>query len=178
MHIDHTQLPEIHIACHRLKNAIDLKRQLKDFTKGVYCIYAILHGVKIILKYGYTALEPNGERVYRQIWRCPGWPTEPATTAAGEDFDWTVSHFPNLHKDDVYIQIWDMSHIEPINPYRPEYEPYLLEGQFIREYIERYGSAPIGNKMENNRIQRGLVPRITRRTVNFHHWFEESARSI
>ena len=173
MYIDHTQLPQIHIACHRLTNAIEIKHILRDFTKGVYELYTLQDWRKTTFKYGYTALEPQGERVYRQVWRCPGWPTQPAPDAAGGDFDWTVSQFPKLHKDDVYVCIWDMSHIEPINPYRPEHEPYILEGQFIKEYIERHGVAPIGNKLENNRIQRGLAPQIIKGTVNFKHWFEE-----
>ena len=174
MNIDPQQLPQMHIACHRLTHAIEIKHILRNFTKGVYELYTLQNWQKTTLKYGYTALEPQGERVYRQIWRCPGWPTQPAADAAGGDFDWTVSQFPDLDKDDVYVRIWDMTHLQPLNPYYPQYEPYWLEGQMIRNYIDRHGRAPIGNKLENNRLERGLMPLKIKGTVDFDRWFEES----
>lgn len=150
-------IPQYHIACKDLTHAIEIKHILQNFTKGAYELYTIKNGRKLVFKYGQTALEAMGERVYRQAWRVSGWPSYPAEGAAGADFDWVVNQFDDLDKNDLYITVYDISHVPATNPYRPEHETLILEGQLIKDYIDVNGSAPIGNRVENSRIQRGIA---------------------
>jgi hypothetical protein len=165
MYIDHTKLPQFTIDCRSLDNAIDLKRLLSEFTRGTYEIYVIYKGQRETGKFGATA-DPEGERVYRQIWRFPGWPTEPGPISAGEDIDDTVElllqKYPGLTKDNVYVHIWDMSQLPALNRLCPDFEPKWLEGQFILAHAESRGHCPIGNKQEQRRLERGLIPRIVK----------------
>ena len=151
-------IPQYHIACKDLTHAIEIKHILRNFVKGAYELYTIKNGRKQVFKYGQTALEAMGERVYRQAWRVSGWPSYPSESAAGSDFDWVVNQFTDLDKNDLYITVYDISHVAAANPYRPEHETLILEGQLIEDYIEVHGSAPIGNRAENARIQKGLTP--------------------
>jgi len=159
MYIDHSKLPQWTVDCQSLAAAIDLKQILRDFTRGTYELFILYQGRKITVKYGMTADNKQGERMYRQIWRFPGWPTQPGATAAGDDLDDTVTklleQYPKLSKANVYLHIWDMSQLPPQNRLRPELEPYNLEGQLIEEYADREGHAPIGNKLEQRRLERG-----------------------
>jgi hypothetical protein len=162
--VDHKQLSQWDIACHKLRTAKELRRILRKFTRGTYELYLMINGRKITIKFGMTADENQGDRVYRQIWRFPGWPSSPSDNAAGNDLDDTVDKllelYPQMTKDDLYVHIWDMSNLTPMNQLRPEHEPFQLEGQLILEYYELNGSAPIGNKREQQRILKGASPRL------------------
>lgn len=159
MYIDHSRLTQWTVDCRSLTAAVDLKQILSQFTRGTYELYILYQGRKITVKYGMTADGKQGERMYRQIWRFPGWPTQPSSTAAGDDLDDTVikllQQYPTLTKDHVYVHVWDMSQLPPQNRVRPELEPYNLEGQLIEEYADREGHAPIGNKLEQRRLEKG-----------------------
>ena len=163
MYIDHSRLTQWTVDCRSLETAIDLKQILANFTRGTYELFILRQGRKITVKYGMTADGNQGERMYRQIWRFPGWPTVPSSIASGDDLDDTVikllAQYPDLTKDMVYLQIWDMSTLPPLNRLRPELEPYNLEGQLIEEYADREGHAPIGNKLEQRRLERGTQVR-------------------
>jgi hypothetical protein len=165
MNIEHKLLPQWTIACRDLTEAVELKHVLSDFTRGTYELYLIKNGKKITIKYGMTADEAGqGERIYRQIWRFPGWSNVPSDNASGNDLDDTVDklmlEFPDLTKNDIYVHVWDMSDLTPLNRVRPGYEPETLEGQFILEHVELYGLAPIGNKREQSRVERGSPARL------------------
>lgn len=164
MYIDHSQLPQYTVDCHSLDAAIDLKQILSGFTRGTYELFILYQGKRITIKYGMTADNKQGERMYRQIWRFPGWPTTPGATAAGDDLDDTVARLlielPGLSKNNVYVHVWDMTDLPPQNRLRPEHEPYMLEGQLIEEYADREGHAPIGNKREQQRLEKGRRARI------------------
>jgi hypothetical protein len=157
--IDYSQLPQWTVACSQLTTAKELRQLLKRFTRGTYELYIIKKGRKQTVKYGMTADANQGDRMYRQIWRFPGWPTTPSENAAGRDLDDTIELLlrenPSLTKDDVYVQIYDMSELAPMNSLRPEHEPYVLEGQLIEEHYQRTGQVPLGNKREAARIHRG-----------------------
>lgn len=166
MNINYNQLPQWTIACYSLETASDLRRLLKKFTRGTYELYIIRRGRKITVKYGMTADQNQGDRMYRQIWRFPGWPTEPSELAAGNDLDDTVQRllalYPDLTRRDLYVHIYDMSELRPLNSLRPEHEPYTLEGQLILEHYERTGQVPIGNKLEQRRVAKGQNPRLVK----------------
>jgi hypothetical protein len=148
------KLPQYTLACKDYEAAIDIKQTLKDFRKGAYEIWTIAQGHKITLKYGETT-QPQGERIYRQVWRVAGWPTDPAVFAAGDDFDWVRDQFPGLVKDNVYVTIWDLTRVKALNPLCAELETFALEAQLIKEYVDIHGYAPIGNRKENQRLEQG-----------------------
>ena len=156
MQFNITQLPQYIVPCSTLKHAVDLKTRLKHVAKCAYKIWTIIDDQEYVFKYGETT-QAQVERGYRQLWRIAGWPTEPATFAAGDDFDWVVNQFPGLDKNRVYITVYDISHVEALNPLCPELETLALEAQLIKEYVNVHGVAPIGNRKENSRIDRGLT---------------------
>jgi hypothetical protein len=166
MYIDHSKLTQWTVDCRSLENAVDLKQLLSPFARGTYELYFIYQGKRITIKFGMTADNKQGERMYRQIWRFPGWPTEPGPNSAGDDLDDTVvkilAEYPRLTKDNVFVHVWDMTALPPINRLRPEHEPYMLEGQLIEEFADREGHCPIGNKREQSRLVKGLTPRLTK----------------
>jgi hypothetical protein len=166
MYIDHTRLPQFTIDCRSLENAVDLKQLLQPFGRGTYELYFVLKGRRVTIKFGMTADNKQGERMYRQIWRFPGWPTEPGPISAGDDLDDTVRKllvlYPDLTKDHVFVHVWDMTNLPPLNRLCPHQEPEWLEGQFILEYAEQQGRCPIGNKREQSRLVKGLQPRLTK----------------
>lgn len=149
------KLPQYTLACKDYESAIDIKQTLKNFRKGAYEIWTIVQGRKITFKYGETT-QIQGERIYRQVWRVSGWPTEPAVFAAGDDFDWVRDQFPDLVKDNLYVTIWDLTDVNALNPLCEEIETKALESQLINEYVNIHGYAPIGNRKENQRLDQGL----------------------
>ena len=157
--IDHSKLPQWTIDCRSLSSAVDLKKILSKFTRGTYEIYVIYNGIRETGKYGMTADSKQGERMYRQIWRFPGWPNVPSESSSGNDIDDTVEllmqKYPGLTKDNVYVHVWDMSYLQPTNRLSPDVEPRILEGQLILEHAERTGRCPIGNKQEQRRLENG-----------------------
>ena len=137
-----------------LPQAIDIKRILAGYSRLAYEIYTL----EETLKYGESADEPDGERIYRQIWQFPGWPTAPSTNAAGRDILDVVHQRPHLTKNDLAVRVWDLRDIPFQNLYRPHKETLDVEGELIKRYIEQYGNAPVGNKQEQKRLSKGLSP--------------------
>jgi hypothetical protein len=161
--IDYSQLPQWTIACGQMSTAKELRALLIQFTRGTYELYLIKNGRRLTIKYGMTADWNQGDRMYRQIWRFPGWPTDPSVNAAGRDLDPTVrlllAQDPTLTKNDLYVHVWDMTELTPSNSLRPEHEPYMLEGQLIEEHYLRTGCVPPGNRREAARARRGVCLR-------------------
>ena len=158
------QLPVKTIACHSLDSAVEIKHILAGQQRLVYEIYCIKNHQKITVKYGESAYQLNGERVYRQVFRAPGWPTYPAERASGDDFDWCIEQFDNLTRQDLYVTVWDLTDTPVQNPWQLDHETKQLEGDLIRAYIEQWGRAPIGNRLQNQRLLRG-VPAVLPRTT-------------
>jgi hypothetical protein len=148
------QCPVITILVKDLYNAIDIKHVLKGYGRLAYEIYTLNE----TLKYGESADEPDGERIYRQIWQFPGWPTLPSPNAAGSDILDVVGQRPDLTKNDLAVRVWDLRHIPCQNPYRPHKETLDVEGELIKRHIEQYRRAPIGNKQEQKRLDKGVPP--------------------
>lgn len=137
-----------------LTNAIDMKHRLAGFTRIAYEIYTL----EETLKYGESADEPNGERIYRQIWHFPGWPTQPADWTAGSDIISVVNARPHITKNDLAVRVWDLRDIPYQNIYQPHKETLDVEGELIKRHIEQFKRAPIGNKVEQRRLDKGLQP--------------------
>jgi hypothetical protein len=51
-----------------------------------------------------------------------------------------------------------MRHVPYQNPYRPHKETLDVEGELIKRHIEQYKRAPIGNKVEQKRLEKGVAP--------------------
>jgi hypothetical protein len=142
------------VAIKRLDTAIELKHLFKGYKRLAYEIFTL----EETLKYGESADEDDAERIYRQIWQFPGWPTQPAQNTAGSDILDVVNSRAWLTKNDLGVRIWDMRHIPCQNPYRPHKETLDVEGELIRRHIEQYKRAPVGNKVEQKRLEKGVAP--------------------
>ena len=153
--------PVVTIAVKRLENACDLKNILKGYKRLSYEIFTL----EETLKYGESADEEDGERIYRQIWQFPGWPTAPGPNSAGCDIIDVVTARPWLTKDDLGIRVWDLRDIPCQNPFRPHKETLDVEGELILRHIQQYKRAPIGNKVEQKRLEKGMAPVKKNKTV-------------
>ena len=146
--------PVTTIAVKRLANACDLKTILKGYRRLAYEIFTL----EETLKFGESADEDDAERIYRQIWQFPGWATSPALNTAGSDIIDVVNARPWITKDDLGIRVWDLRDIPCQNPYRPHKETLDIEGELILRHIKQYKRAPIGNKVEQKRLEKGINP--------------------
>ena len=88
-----------------------------------------------------------------------------ATHTSGYDIIDVVNARPWITKDDLGVRIWDLRNIICQNPYRPHKETLDVEGELILRHINQYGRAPIGNKVEQKRLEKGLVPIKPNKTV-------------
>lgn len=158
MNFDPTTIPTTIIPLSKLTDAIEIKHWLSGFSK---ICYAIVHvskqGLNEVLKYGESAHQEDGERIYRQVWRIPGWPNEPASYSAGDDFDWVVSQRPAMVKDDVVVIVYDMRNVPTMFSLCPEFETRAMEAWLIESHVNQFNRCPIGNKKEQARLERGLT---------------------
>jgi hypothetical protein len=110
-------------------------------------VYAFYHK-GVLMKYGvqYDSNDDTfGERVYRQAFHIPGWPKQPSKRSAGNDMLDIIVHFPGINKNNVTIQIWDMTNYPRANSNNQKYEVNQVERQLIKAYIALHGIKPIGN---------------------------------
>jgi len=145
--------PVVTILGKDLYEAIDIKHRLKGYDRIAYEIFT-LHET---LKYGESADEADGERIYRQIWQVPGWPTLPSSTSAGRDFLDISRQRPRLTKDDIAVRVWDMRNAPCQNIYDPHKETRDVEQELILRHINQYNRAPVGNKIEQKRLDKGAL---------------------
>jgi hypothetical protein len=145
--------PVVTILGKDLYEAVDFKHRLKGYTRIAYEIYTLNE----TLKYGESADEADGERIYRQIWQVPGWPTSPSNTSAGRDFLDVINQYPDLTKDDIAIRIWDMRDAPCQNKFDPHKETRDVEQELILRHINQYNRAPVGNKIEQKRLDKGAL---------------------
>lgn len=165
MNFNPTTIPTTIIPLNKLNNAIEIKHWLSGFTRISYAIVHISkQGSNEVLKFGESAHQCDGERIYRQIWRIPGWPSSPASYTSGDDFDWVVDQRPNINKDDVIVVVYDMRNVPMVFSLRPEHETTAMEAWLIEGHVQQFGRCPIGNKKEQARLEKGLAP-CPKRTV-------------
>lgn len=157
MNFDPTTIIPSIISLSKLTNAIEIKHWLNGYTRICYAIvYSPKNGPNEVLKYGESAHQTDGERIYRQVWRIPGWPDTPASYSAGDDFDWVVEQRPSLVKDDVIVLVYDLRNVPMTFHLRPEHETTAMEAWLIENYVKQFGKCPIGNKKEQQRLEKGL----------------------
>ena len=153
MIVNTSKLPtfEFNLRCYL--TAYKIKDDMRKMGVQSY-VYAFYHFDKI-MKYGvqYDSNDKTfGERIYRQAFHIPGWPTVPSKKSAGNDMLDIIKHFPNINKNDVRIQIWDMTGYPRENADDYKFEINQAERQFIKEHIEKFGFKPIGNIKDEKHI--------------------------
>ena len=85
------------------------------------------------------------DRLYRQAAHAPGWPTI-AHSNSGEEFGILLAtHFPDLTRHDLSLDIYDLTHYKFLDPSNISGEVKNLESAMIQEYIQVYGYKPKGN---------------------------------
>lgn len=144
--IDTANLTTIDIELATLTKASEIRQIMKHAGIKIYC-YAFVYKTTI-MKFGEShTWKPTtyGERVYRQAWHIPGWPTI-AQSKSGDDMLDIIKHFPGIHKADCWIRVWDMSTYPVTVSTDLAYDVKDLERQLIKEYCEQNnGERPVGN---------------------------------
>lgn len=155
MTIDITKLPNIIIDLNQCLHAAQIKQLMKKM--GIkYYTYAFLYN-NVVMKYGMSADNDwirgsHGERVYRQAFQIPGWPTKPSPKSAGSDMLDIVKHFPNINKSDVCIKVWDMTNYPFAVQDDPKEEVLECERILLDMHEKSFGYLPIGNVRDERKI--------------------------
>jgi hypothetical protein len=158
MLINHTQLPQFDIDLSQLNDAYEIKGIMKKIGVTVYVYAFVYRGT--VMKYGQSCYktvhrsDPNGERIYRQARYINGWHQMPATTnSSGSDIIPVLDHFPQIHKDQVSIHVWDMTDYPFAAQNCPEHEVTVVENQLIEAHISATGYKPFGNIKDEAHIK-------------------------
>jgi hypothetical protein len=152
---------EFDLSCYLTAYKIKDDMRKMGVQSYVYAFYYYEKTMKFGVQYD-SNTKTFGERIYRQAFHIPGWPTVPSKKTAGNDMLDIIKYFPGINKNDVKIQIWDMTDYprENINDYK--FEINQVERQFIKEHISKYGFKPIGNiKDESHMDKKTRVQDIT-----------------
>ena len=165
--IDISQLPSIIFDLGKCLHASEIKGLMKKLGIKHYC-YAFIYN-STVMKYGQSADNDwirgsFGERVYRQAFQIPGWPTKPSVKSAGCDMLDVIKHFPGINKNNVCIKIWDMTNYPFAVQDDPRHEVTQLEDQFLDAHIKQHGRLPLGNLRDESHIRR--KSRVTDRHFN------------
>jgi hypothetical protein len=153
MQIDITKLPSTQFKLKELNKACEILKEMRDLDFQGY-VYAFVCK-QTVMKYGvqYKAGDGHGNRIYRQAFHLPGWEIPCSPNMSGDDMrDIIDEHFPDIHKDDVVIYVWDMTNFPRTVSTDPKLDINKLERQFIREHIEIYGSKPVGNIKDESHV--------------------------
>ena len=152
--IDTTQVPQYIIDCSTLTHAREIRQEMREAKVRLYC-YAFTYKSEI-LKFGEQhKWDPTtyGERIYRQAWHIPGWPTMPKSSSGSDMLD-IIQNFPNISKNDICIMIWDMTNYPQASLANPSFEVRSLERQLIKAYIDEHGKKPVGNIKDEEHMDR------------------------
>lgn len=165
--IDINKLPTVSFDLGQCLNACELKSLMKKIGVKYYC-YAFIYK-STVMKYGQSADSDwmrgsYGERIYRQSFHIPGWPTRPSPKSAGRDMADIVDSFPNINKNDVCIKVWDMTNYPFAVATDPRHEITQLEDQLLDSYLQQHNALPAGNLRDESHIRR--KSRVTDQTFN------------
>ena len=166
--IDTTQVPQYIIDCSTLTHAREIRQEMREAKVRLYC-YAFTYKSEI-LKFGEQhKWDPTtyGERIYRQAWHIPGWPTMPKSSSGSDMLD-IIQNFPNISKNDICIMIWDMTNYPQASLANPSFEVRALERQLIKAYIDEHGKKPIGNIKDEEHMDRKTIVRTDLFDALFH----------
>lgn len=142
----------------QLLHAKEILAEMKRLQIESYC-YAFIYNTEV-LKYGLQydlKKSSHGERVYRQAFHIPGWPTKPSEKTSGNDMLDIVKLRPDIHKNDVCVKIWDMTAYPRCSSLKPNFEVDKLERELIKAHITQHGSRPIGNIKDESHMDNAVV---------------------
>lgn len=146
--IDINKLPSFTIDLNQCLHACEIKQLMKRI--GVkYYTYAFIYN-STVMKYGMSADNDwirgsYGERIYRQSFQIPGWPTKPSKKSAGNDMLDIIEKFPNINKNDICVKVWDMTGYPFAVEYNPKHEVLEVERQLLEDHYNKFGALPVGN---------------------------------
>jgi hypothetical protein len=166
--IDTTQVPQYIIDCSTLTHAREIRQEMREAGVRLYC-YAFTHKSEV-LKFGEQhKWDPTtyGERIYRQAWHIPGWPTTPKSSSGSDMLD-IIQNVPNINKNDVCIMIWDMTNYPRSSVANPSFEVRTLERQLIKAYIDEHGKKPVGNIKDEKHMDRKTRVKVDLFDALFH----------
>lgn len=155
MRIDINKIPDFTIDCGKLLRASEIKQLMKKFDVRYYC-YMFIHK-STTMKIGMSADSDwfrgsYGERIYRQAFHIPGWPSKPSPKSAGNDMLDIIHSFPNINKNDVVIKVFDMTNYPFSCEDRPELEVGDLEKDLMDLYEQANGCLPVGNLRDERKL--------------------------
>jgi hypothetical protein len=155
--IDINKLPTVIFDLSKCLHAYELKGLMKKMGIKYYC-YAFIYK-STIMKYGQSADSDwmrgsYGERIYRQSFHIPGWPTKPSAKSAGNDMIDIIKNFPNIDKNDVCVKVWDMTNYPVAVQSDPRHEITQLEDQLLDDHEKQYHQLPVGNLRGESHIRR------------------------
>lgn len=157
--IDTTTLPSLSIDLGTLIKASEIKHIIKEAGYKRF-VYSFIHKSKI-MKYGAQFNTSTnklwGDRIYRQAFHIPGWPTECSENMSGNDMRDIIRYFPSIHKMDVCIVVWDMTSYPSAHPLDPDFEVKQLERQFIKAHIDKFGEKPVGNIKDESHMDTKFI---------------------
>jgi hypothetical protein len=155
MNINIKNLNTIVFDCSQMRNACEIKGQMKKLGITDYCYAFTYNGT--VMKFGQSGDNDwqkgsYGERIYRQAHHIPGWPTIASPGSAGGDMRKITPKFPGINKNGVFIKVWDMTGYPFSVAHDHRHELTVLENQLIQEHIKQFGYQPIGNVRDESKI--------------------------
>jgi hypothetical protein len=159
--IDISKLPKFTICLDQLLHACEIKSIMKNCGVKYYCYIFMCNDetMKIGMSADNDWLRGSyGERIYRQAFHIPGWPSRPAKSTPGfKDMQKMLPHFPSINKNDVKIIVFDMTGYPFESSYNPSLEVNDLERQLMDGYENQYGFLPVGNIIDERERRKGRV---------------------
>jgi hypothetical protein len=150
--IDLSKIPSFTIDLGSLLNACEVKSIMKKLGVRYYCY--VFSFDNTVMKIGMSADNDwqrgsYGERIYRQSFHIPGWPSKPSVTTPGyKDIQQLLPYFPTLHKSKVKINVFDMTGYPFQCSYSPKLEVGDLEKQLMNDYVTKFNRLPVGNVVD------------------------------
>lgn len=124
---------------------------------------------KLVIKYGISTKNhtgPAGERIYRQAGHLEGWSNRLHGPSGADmriiDQDYFDKYGEHLNRNEMVLIIMDLTNVENPHVSDPDWPCKVLERKLIKEYTNKTGSPPIGNKDTESYIDgKGYVAKDT-----------------
>ena len=150
-----TNVPTFTLDLSSMLNACEIKSIMKQLGVKYYC-YMFMHR-STVMKIGMSADHDwmrgsFGERIYRQSFHIPGWPTIAAKGSAGSDMRDVLRNFPTINKNDVCIKVFDLTNIDFAAEMNPKKEVGDFECELLEWHDRTYGCLPLGNIRDERKM--------------------------
>jgi hypothetical protein len=153
--IDVSKLPTVSFDLSQSLHASQIKNHMRRAGIKFYCYAFTYKGT--VMKYGMSADNDwtkgsFGERIYRQAFHIPGWPSKPSPNSAGNDMADVIKHFPLINKNDVCIKVWNMTHYPFAVADCPKIEVLDCECTLLDLYEKQHNQLPVGNIRDERKL--------------------------